>query len=196
LDPFDFEPALYAATAMNGFARPWCVAGGWAIDLWLGQPTRQHENIEVAILRDDQLAMKYYLEDWKFWLIEQGQRRPWRDWQMRMLPVHEIEGLSPQGRSVRFLLNESDGGNWVYHRDFAIRLSLEQWIMRAAFGVPVLAPQIVLLFKSRDRRPKDDLDFRVAADRLEPQQAAWLAEAIGKTDQNHPWLSVLREMVG
>ena len=28
----DFQPALFAATVMNAFEKPWCVAGGWAFD--------------------------------------------------------------------------------------------------------------------------------------------------------------------
>jgi hypothetical protein len=32
---------------------PWVAVGGWAIDLWLGQKTREHADIEIAILRSD-----------------------------------------------------------------------------------------------------------------------------------------------
>jgi hypothetical protein len=28
---------------------PWCVAAGWAIDLHLGQQTREHSDLEIAI---------------------------------------------------------------------------------------------------------------------------------------------------
>ena len=56
LDFADFQPVLYAATVMNAFSRPWCVAGGWAIDLWLGRATRGHTGVSVAICRDGQIA--------------------------------------------------------------------------------------------------------------------------------------------
>jgi hypothetical protein len=30
----------------------WCVAGGWALDLWLGRETRMHQDLEIAIPRE------------------------------------------------------------------------------------------------------------------------------------------------
>jgi len=196
VDPFDFEPALHAATTMNAFARPWCLCGGWAIDLWLGQSTRQHEDVDVALLREDQLALKFFLEDWKFWLLDGGVKKAWRDWQMRMLPIHEIHGTSPQGRQIEFLLNESQEDQWVYRRAFGVRRPLETWIVRAAFGVPVLAPEIVLLYKSKDPTPADELDFRVAVDRLEPARLGWLDSALRGVDPNHPWLGAILQAAG
>lgn len=32
----------------------WWIAGGWAIDLFLGESTREHSDIDVLILRKDQ----------------------------------------------------------------------------------------------------------------------------------------------
>ena len=39
----------------------WYIAGGWAIDLYLGKKTREHLDIEIAITRTDQLVLKKYL---------------------------------------------------------------------------------------------------------------------------------------
>ena len=38
---------------MRGFDGPWYVAGGWAIDLFLGRSTRAHSDVDIAILRRD-----------------------------------------------------------------------------------------------------------------------------------------------
>jgi hypothetical protein len=46
---------------MYGFHKPWCIAGGWAIDLFLDQITREHHDIEIAIFREDQMKLKNYL---------------------------------------------------------------------------------------------------------------------------------------
>src|SRR5262245_287014 len=35
----------------------WAIAGGWAIDLWLGRQTREHHDVEVVVLRDDQVRI-------------------------------------------------------------------------------------------------------------------------------------------
>src|SRR5215813_9718555 len=45
-------------------AAPWWVAGGWALDLFLGAPTRAHEDIGVQILRQDQEAVRALLHGW------------------------------------------------------------------------------------------------------------------------------------
>ena len=37
---------------------PWWIAGGWALDLFLGVQTREHEDIDVQILRRHQLEVR------------------------------------------------------------------------------------------------------------------------------------------
>jgi len=37
----------------SGFKGFWCVAGGWAIDMFLGKQTRPHEDMEIVVLRRD-----------------------------------------------------------------------------------------------------------------------------------------------
>jgi hypothetical protein len=59
-DPLDQPRA--AATVMIDFDRPWCIAGGWAIDLAVGHATRQHKDVEIAIFREDQ-HLRAYLAD-------------------------------------------------------------------------------------------------------------------------------------
>ena len=36
------------ARRLHGLERPWCVVGGWALDLWHGRQTRDHEDLELA----------------------------------------------------------------------------------------------------------------------------------------------------
>ena len=43
-----WHPRDFAAR-MEGADLPWFVAGGWAIDLFLGTRTRDHEDLEVAV---------------------------------------------------------------------------------------------------------------------------------------------------
>ncbi|HEV2736058.1 MAG TPA: hypothetical protein VGV85_14520, partial [Longimicrobiaceae bacterium] len=46
------------AAAMRGFGAPWCVAGGWALDLFLGRATRPHADVDLALFRDDQARLR------------------------------------------------------------------------------------------------------------------------------------------
>lgn len=41
------------ARRLSGIAWPWCVVGGWALDLWHGVETRAHDDLEFTILRAD-----------------------------------------------------------------------------------------------------------------------------------------------
>ncbi|MBC7785106.1 MAG: hypothetical protein H7144_14825 [Burkholderiales bacterium] len=189
----DFAQPLAAASAMVGFHRPWCVYGGWAIDLWLGEVTRQHKDVEIAVLRDHQIELRDYLQGWTFKIATMDKRLvPWKDGrQMLMLPIHELHATDRIGRQVKFLLNESDGIDWIYRHDFDVRMNLSRWITHAANHVPVLCPQIALLYKSKSPRHQDELDFRVAIERLDDQQRTWLKLAIVRCDPAHRWLERL-----
>jgi len=43
---FDETRAVFAPLAV-----PWWIAGGWAIDVYLGRQTREHADIDVSVLR-------------------------------------------------------------------------------------------------------------------------------------------------
>lgn len=192
MDFSDFQPALFAATVMNAFEPPWCIAGGWAIDLWLGRLTRNHADVEVAIFREDQITLRDFLHDWTFRAIAaDGTPRVLRDRQLLMLPVHELQARNRQGREIEFLLNECDTVDWIYRRDARIRWPRDAWTVRGAFGVPVLVPHLVLLYKSKSPRPQDELDFRTAVPELAPELRRWLAEALRLANVHHPWLQQL-----
>jgi len=187
----DFQPVLAIATSMNAFDRPWCVAGGWAIDLFLNQMTRQHASVEIAILRDDQIAIRDHLHDHEFRVIDGSKPRAWRDRQMLMPPVFELHALSPQRRKFDVFLNERIDAHWVFRGHLKIRLPIDEWVRRAAFGVPVIAPAVALLYKSRHARPCDDLDFRSALPRLSVEDRRWLLDALMFTQPRHPWLEMI-----
>jgi len=189
----DFGHPLSLASAMVGFDRPWCIAGGWALDLWLGRVTRNHQDVEIALLRDHQIELRDYLADWTFKLVTRDHRLvAWKDRrQMLMLPVHEIHGTDRIGRKCEFLLNESDGIDWIYRREFSVRMNLSQWISRGVHNIAVLHPAIVLLYKSKQPREKDELDFRNALERMDEAQREWLKTALLRTDPFHPWIEQL-----
>lgn len=51
--------------AMKGTTVPWWIAGGWAIDLFLGRRTRQHADTEGLVLRRDQQRVQEHLQGWR-----------------------------------------------------------------------------------------------------------------------------------
>lgn len=53
-----FEKCKSLNTLMTEFNRTWFIAGGWAIDLFIGTETREHGDIEFSVFRKDQVYLK------------------------------------------------------------------------------------------------------------------------------------------
>ncbi len=168
------------APLMRGFAAPWAVAGGWAIDLSLDRVTRPHGDVELAVFRADQHLLHDHFRGWTFEKIVDGRRLPWQRGEEVSLPVHEIHARSPDDprRSIELLLNERAADHWVFRRDPRVTLPLERAILTSPRGLPILSPAIVLLYKSKDPRAKDEADFRVARPALDREMTNWLRLAI------------------
>jgi len=55
---------------MSDFKRPWYIAGGWAVDLYLGYVSREHGDIEILVYREDQTChwlFVYLKKASRFW---------------------------------------------------------------------------------------------------------------------------------
>jgi hypothetical protein len=171
----------------------WGVAGGWALDLFLDRITRKHQDIEVAIFRADQLILQDYFASrgWSIEYVDNGQLVSWPIGERLVLPVHEIWCRENKSR-IEVLLNECEDDAFVFRRDSRIRAPVERTFIRSNSGIPVLAPEIVLLYKSkRARDPKEQQDFSSVVDTLDVEQRRWLAESIAVIDPDHPWLATL-----
>ena len=49
---------------MSAFRPCWFIAGGWAVDSFFGGLTREHDDIEIGIFRNDQRKLFDLLRDW------------------------------------------------------------------------------------------------------------------------------------
>ncbi|HET7460147.1 MAG TPA: hypothetical protein VFJ82_02820 [Longimicrobium sp.] len=187
-------PLRAVAGTLRDLRAPWAIAGGWAIDLALGRVTRPHADVDVAVFRDAQEALRAALPAWEFAVVEGGAPRPWEPGAWLAPPVHEVHARPPAGvpgPALEFLLNERDGADWVYRRDPAVRLPLAQAVRESGLGVWVLAPEIVLLYKSKAPRPADEHDFQVARPLLDVEARAWLRAALRRAAPDHPWADAL-----
>ena len=181
------EPLRAVPELMRGFPAPWCVAGGWALDLFLGRVTRAHDDVEIALFREDQALLHGHLCDWRFEKVLDGRLVPWTADERLDLPVHEIHGRSngETPLALEFLLNERTRDHWVFRRDPSVTLPIDRAIVRGALGYPVLCPAIVLLFKAKSPRAKDEADFRSARDALSDTQRSWLRDALDALPRGH-----------
>jgi hypothetical protein len=184
------EPAAVAAL-MQGFPAPWCIAGGWALDLFLGRATRAHGDVDVAIFRTDQMLLRGQLAGWSFRKVAGGVMVDWPAGEWLGPPVHEVHASSPGGeRSLEFLLNERSGGEWVFRRNPAVRCPADRAVVHS--GLPLLCPAIVLLYKAKHTRAVDERDFDAALASLSSGQRAWLRGALQVAQPGHAWLARLR----
>ena len=78
---------------------------------------------------------------------------------------------------------------WVYRRDPSLRLPWNVAVLRTSDGIPYLAPELQLLFKSKGLRPKDDVDAAQVIPSLEARRRQLLAEVLGP---DHPWQQLLQ----
>ena len=59
--PDGFALPRQVLSLLDGFGKPWWVAGGWAVDLFIGRLTRPHKDIEIALFRRDRLGLQEHL---------------------------------------------------------------------------------------------------------------------------------------
>jgi hypothetical protein len=181
-----------AAALMDGYGGHWGVAGGWAVDLYVGRQTRPHADLDIAVLRSEQPQLQRQLAGADVNKVDLGCLRPWETGEVLSLPTHEIHATWPNGRTLEFLLNDLDDATswWVFRRDSRVRRPIEL-VIRTTDGVPHLSPEIVLLYKAKQRGEKDEADLASVLPLLGAEPRRWLVSAIELAHGRHPWLDPL-----
>jgi len=178
---------------LSGVTAPWCVAAGWALDLFRGEQTREHEDLEIAVPATAAGfgAVREALDGYTFEAAGSGRLWPLDS---PAFSVTYQTWVSEPGTGVYrldiFREPQRDGA-WACRRDTTISMPYEQAIGRTEAGIPYLVPQIALLFKARNTRPKDEADFAGVVPLLAPEAASWLRWALGKVHPGHAWISTL-----
>jgi hypothetical protein len=84
-----------------------------------------------------------------------------------------------------------DGDTWICRHDQRIRFPYSEIIHHSEDGIPYLAPELVLLFKAKHARPKDQADFDGTIPLMTPAQRATLAGLLARAHPGHHWLANL-----
>lgn len=191
-----FAPLRRIVEEVRDLPIPWRVAGGWSLDLFLGSVRRVHLDVDIVISRADQLALRAYLLErgWKLLTPHEHRLHPWPE-HMRLEPPRFQAHAHRDGLFIDFMLTEMEGGVWRFRRQPEIVRDLSRIELRTGDGVPYLAPELGLLFKSKtsggETREKDRADFETAFPHLDPERRAWLRWALTAYDPTHPWLARL-----
>jgi hypothetical protein len=143
-----------------------------------------------------QMALQAHLLErgWHLLTPLEGRLEPWPRHMQIHLPRHQVHAHRDEG-FIDLLLTDIAHGVWRYRRSPTIIRSVERMGLQSVSGIPYLAPELVLLFKSkntgRGERPQDQADFEQALPLLEPERRAWLRWAMMAEDPAHPWLQVI-----
>ncbi len=178
---------------MVGASVPWYVAGGWAIDLFVGRRTRDHEDLEVAVPSSRFVELASRFPEMDFW-VPQGEE------ELAAMTEETLGGESHQTwareRSTqrwRFdvFREPHDGDVWICRRDETIRRPYAEIVARSEDGgIPHLVPEVVLLFKAKAARDKDRADLEVAWPLMTPDQQGWFHDALARVHPGHEWLAL------
>jgi hypothetical protein len=182
-----------ALKRLVGAPAPWCVAGGWAIDLWLGKQTRPHHDLDIAVLRADLAVFRARLNDFRSFVAADGELRALPPHLSPRSEQHQIWLLDDREKVWRMgiLLEPGDAGTWVFRRDETIRRSRSQMVATTTEGIPYLRPEGILLYKAKATRPQDEADFRACAPLLDSAARAWLKNALARSHPSHLWIGRL-----
>lgn len=185
-----------AKEMLRGLDAPWWVAGGWAIDLWLGRQSRGHEDLDVGILHRDHQAVQAYLiaRGWDLHCAGAAPHtlRPWPPGE-QLPPDNHCPWARRNADSpweFQLLINPGDLSRFVSQRDPTLHLPMHEAVVERS-GFRVLAPQVQLHFKAKQVRPRDEADFANVLPRLDEAARRWLRDALIRTHPGHVWIARL-----
>ena len=214
----------------------WAICGGDAIDLFIGEQTREHKDLDIAVFwQDREQIIKYMLDkNWRVFEPEAGKLREITDisndyrrednlWCIsRDNNTYNIVSLgndyydittSQKNQErldfIEFLFNKQEDGHFLYKRNHALRIQMDKAIIRTQDGIPYLAPEMVLLYKSifirylesekiEDKEMVANYrhDFEMSNNRFSGEQIRWLYNALKICYPNgHEWLDILCEVM-
>lgn len=194
--PLRWEPLTVEQVSelLRGIEVPWWIAGGWALDLFMGRQTRAHNDIEIAVYRDDLDALRRHLTGWEIFIAENASFTLLHPGEPLRAESHELwcRERGNDNWQLEILIEERRGDRWVYRRNEGIGLHWMDIGRVTADGVRYIRPEIQLLYKSKQARPQDESDLITVLPRLDPAQRGFLAAGLSLVAPDHRWLARLR----
>ena len=181
--------------------------GGWAIDLFLNYESRKHGDIDVLAFWTERDEIILYMQSLGFDVYEMlggSKARHITDVAIQMKCKRNIFcckadcdlihlsktdekdichiDFQSAGQTklnfIEFLFNDKDDTDLHYARNHSIKRKLKDAIL-VNDGIPYLAPEICLLYKSTDtERNGYQQDFDLAIRQMDSTQRDWLNQAL------------------
>ena len=161
------------------------------MELFLGRSWRLHDDTDVEILRGDVSQVAELIGDWDLHVAANGELTPWDGSE----PSAEQDQNNLWCRRapeapwcLDITISDGDSSRWIYRRDPKVSLEWSAAVLTSPDGVDFLAPEIQLLFKSKNVRTKDSIDAHEVIPGLDLERRNWLT---GHLSPAHPWQELL-----
>ncbi|MDQ1709229.1 MAG: hypothetical protein QOG49_614, partial [Frankiaceae bacterium] len=178
--PDQVAARLQDVRTVDGRPLRWAIAGGWALDLFLGRSIRDHADLEIALLNDDVPAVidAFAGAQWRWSVPTDGSLQPLDSAAYTRTQQTWLWSEADDAFVLDVFREKHDGDTWIFRRDPQITMPWSALAHRTGAGTPYLSPEVVLLFKAKPARPKDVADLRTVLPSLTAAQRAWLRVSI------------------
>ena len=177
---------------MRGYDGRWWIAGGWAIDAFV-RSSRYHGDLDLGVPREDLRGFVAFMTtDLDVWAAAHGTLTPLQASERLELPDGcnnlwlRRSGADPWEYDV--LLEQVQGDTWTFKRDERITRPLAHCLW-SRDEITFLRPEVQLLLKAKDARPKDDLDLDRCVPRLGRDAQRWLLDSLRVAHPAHRWIA-------
>ena len=180
------------AQRMSTVTAPWYVAAGWALELFVGDVIRVHDDLEIAVPADRFGEVMAALPGFDWDVVGDGQIWPYPE---QSTNHHQTWLRDPATGLYRVdVFREPHvGGLWVCRRDASITLPYLERILHTSEGIPYATPEVALLFKAKHVREKDEADFQRVVPRMSEAQRSRLTNWLSRVHPGHPWITALAD---
>jgi hypothetical protein len=187
-----------AARLLRDYPATWWIAGGWAIDAFVGS-ARKHGDLDLGIPREDAEHFVDYVSTSLYVWAAAGSLTPILPNQDRRIPNDcgnlwlRASGADPWEYDV--MLETVRDNTWHYKRAPKITKPLDDCLWTHE-GITYLRPEIQLLLKAKHVRAKDTLDLKRCLPHFDRLSHAWLEKVVRQQYPQHPWLKLLHQQCG
>jgi hypothetical protein len=172
----------------------WGLAGGYAIEQFVGKSIREHGDIDIVVFRDNQIQVQRWLANWQLYAADPpGTLRRWVAAEYLPYGIHDIwcHKNATHSWQLQIMLAEVEDDEWFSRRNPLVRGRRDD-LFTNYNGSPCIKVEVQLLYKARNLHPKDNLDFQACLPLMSANAKQWLSDQLKLSlPEGHVWLHSL-----
>lgn len=155
------------------------------------RPCALTADLDISVLRENLNALLETLKPAHAWAAINGHLKPLAA-HLEDPRLHNIWLTETDGHAFVLQINIETGSSegWTYRRCPSISLPWDRGIRRV-HGLPTGTPATQLLWKAKDPRPRDTIDFAASLCLLNGEDRRWLARSVTTAHRESPWIRAL-----